>query len=512
MKWRRVIPGFEAIRSWQGRGVWRLLAVSITVLSISSAFAQTPGAVLTRIHTLSSDEGRFTGLIRGSDGNLYGTTRDDTHATGTVFEAAPDGTLTTVRQFTSAHGAYPTQLIQGVDGNFYGVTSNAGGLYAIFRLTPDGSSTTLHTFNNGSRPYSLLLAKDGNLYGAAAPAGTTVLTGGSGTLFRLAPSGAFTSFSPFAGTSLLPLTLLQGVDGDLYGAAAQIFAPYTINPDLRTLGQLFRFTAADGTVTQVARLNKRTGAPNGNLLQDGEGSFYHLGSVAPVDDGTALVPGITLVKTTPSGRRTVFPLGSGYPRGLTPGPDGNFYVVITPTPLESVPSTGSVLVVAPNGTETTIFDFSGSAPSADSSTVGFPFSRLVQAENGSLYGLASDADSTFLYRLEVTVPTVTLTAPVPRVVAGSGSPGKFLFTLSAPWPHGLTVAYTVTGNATPGTDYQALSGSVTIPAGQTSAVVQINPGQSLGSADKKTVKLTLAPGAGYAVGASAVAKVKLAAP
>ncbi|MBU0664932.1 MAG: hypothetical protein KJ990_10360 [Proteobacteria bacterium] len=51
--------------------------------------------------------------------------------------------------------------------------------------------------------------------------------------------------------------------------------------------------------------------------------------------------------------------------------------------------------------------------------------------------------------------------------------GQFTTTLSATSSTATTVHYTVTGTATPGTDYTALSGSVTIPAGSTTAAINV---------------------------------------
>ena len=517
-----MIPMSETAGLWGRRAACSLLVAGAAVLSLASALAQTPGAVLTRIDTLPLSEGRITGLIRGQDGNFYGTTRGDTLATGTVFKLNPDGTRTTLRQFTSADGGGPGGLIQGADDNFYGeITSNADGPYTIFRLTPAGSLTTLHTFAADTALFGLLLATDGDLYGIVASVDASRLEPGTGIIFRLAPDGAFTSFAPFANSDYLPLALIQGTDGNLYGTASYSPAPpYSINTDLSTRGELFRFGTADGTITRLIRLNQRTGSPTTGLLQDSDGNFYNLGLVLPVTKVTTPVPvplptpvpELALNKITPAGQRTVFSVGPEYTRGLTAGRDGNFYVITTTTALESASSTATIFAVSPdNGTKAVVYGFSGPS-SADPSTAGFPLSRLVQADDGSFYGLADDANSTFIYRLDVNVPSVTLTAPVPDVTAGSGSRGRFLLTLSAPWPHDLTVAYTVSGTATPGADYKALKGLVTVPAGQTSAIVRVNPGATLGGTAKKTIKLTLVPGAGYAVGSSAAAKVKISAP
>src|SRR5215472_6335289 len=77
--------------------------------------------------TDGSDPG---GLVKGSDGTLYGTTGGGgVNATGTVFQVAPDGGYTLLYQFhpETAYGRNPrSAVIQGADGTLYGTTQNGG--------------------------------------------------------------------------------------------------------------------------------------------------------------------------------------------------------------------------------------------------------------------------------------------------------------------------------------------------------------------------------------------------
>lgn len=64
------------------------------------------------------------------------------------------------------------------------------------------------------------------------------------------------------------------------------------------------------------------------------------------------------------------------------------------------------------------------------------------------------------------LPTVTVTAVDPGAQEAAKDPGAFAVTRMGGADAPLTVNYSVTGTATAGDDYQALPGSVTIPAGE----------------------------------------------
>lgn len=81
----------------------------------------------------------------------------------------------------------------------------------------------------------------------------------------------------------------------------------------------------------------------------------------------------------------------------------------------------------------------------------------------------------------------------------AGIAGVFTVTRTGDTSQPLSVGYTVGGTAVAGQDYQALPGSVTIPAGVNSATVIVAPGSSL-SASSATVVLTLAASSSYAAG------------
>jgi len=185
---------------------------------------------LTTLHTFDFTDGKFPydALIQGADGNFYGTTysggANDPQACegigcGTVFKITASGKLTTIYNFCAETGCIDGQwpsgsLVQATDGNFYG-TTEAGGAHGtncpfgicgtVFKLTPAGKLTTLHSFGgtDGSDPYSgLVQGTDGNFYGTTEMGADLSCGGGygCGTIFSLSMGlGPFVETRPTSG-------------------------------------------------------------------------------------------------------------------------------------------------------------------------------------------------------------------------------------------------------------------------------------------------------------------------
>ena len=112
------------------------------------------------------------------------------------------------------------------------------------------------------------------------------------------------------------------------------------------------------------------------------------------------------------------------------------------------------------------------------------------------------------------LPVVTLVATVPTVFESStGTPGVFTISRAGPdLSQPLAVTYEVAGDATPGTDYTALSGTATIPAGAASTTVTVDPiNDSAGEGDE-SIFLSLTDGPSYGLGDGARDLVTLSDP
>ena len=87
-------------------------------------------------------------------------------------------------------------------------------------------------------------------------------------------------------------------------------------------------------------------------------------------------------------------------------------------------------------------------------------------------------------------PVVSVQAA--RNAAESGSPsGAFMIQRTEDTGQALVVNYCISGTATNGVDYQRLSGTVTIPAGQSSTSIEVAPIDNLAEGASKNVTLTL---------------------
>jgi uncharacterized repeat protein (TIGR03803 family) len=159
-----------------------------------SGSASLPAQTFTKLHSFDGTDGRlsFAGLVQATNGNLYGTTYyGGAKNSGEVFEITPGGTLTTLYSFCSkgdcTDGEYTyTTSIQGTDGNFYGTTYLGGSkeLGTVFKITPSGTVTTLHTFGgpDGSQPLAgLVQATNGDFYGTTYVGGSE----GKGEVFKI---------------------------------------------------------------------------------------------------------------------------------------------------------------------------------------------------------------------------------------------------------------------------------------------------------------------------------------
>jgi uncharacterized repeat protein (TIGR03803 family) len=348
-------------------------------------FKITPSGSLTTLYTFCSQSGcpdgygPEAGLIQATNGNLYGTTYGGGTAIcgqspgcGTIFKITPTGTLAALYSFCAQSGCpdgqHPTAgLIQAINGSLYGTTVNGGthGNGTIFKITPTGELTTLHSFaeSDGADPAGLIQATDGNLFGT-----TQGGTYNRGTVFKITPSGSLTTLYNFCSQSgcpdgQSPSGLIQATDGNLYGT--------TYRGGANGYGTVFKITPS-GTLTTLYNFCSLSGCtdgagPTAGLIQATDGGLYGTTTQAEFDggqsnDGTvfSLYVGLgPFVETQPTSGEVgaaVKILGTNL-TGATSvtfnGTPAVFEVVFSSEITTTVPAgttTGAVQVVTPNGT------------------------------------------------------------------------------------------------------------------------------------------------------------------
>jgi uncharacterized repeat protein (TIGR03803 family) len=301
-----------------------------------TVFRITPRGVLTTLHIFAGPDGYEpeAALLQAANGNLYGTTANGgggsscSYGCGTVFKITPSGTLTTLHSFDGTDGAYPyAGLIQASDGNFYGTTSEGGAqdFGTVFKLTPEGALTTLYSFctqtecTDGNDPLGgVVQGVDGNLYGTTVSGGTGGCSGyemGCGTIFRITPAGTLTtlySFETVADDGNYPEAgLIQATDSNFYGM--------TSAGGVGRSGTIFKITMA-GQLTTLHSFDGTDGfQPSSALLQATNGTLYGSGGTGGVYGfGTifsldiGLGPFVTFVRSAGKVGQTGGILGQGF--------------------------------------------------------------------------------------------------------------------------------------------------------------------------------------------------------
>jgi antitoxin (DNA-binding transcriptional repressor) of toxin-antitoxin stability system len=94
-------------------------------------------------------------------------------------------------------------------------------------------------------------------------------------------------------------------------------------------------------------------------------------------------------------------------------------------------------------------------------------------------------------------PVLSVTAPDALAAEQGADPAQFQIALNGPATVPLTVRYTMTGTATNGTDYNTLNGTLTIPAGATTATLDVAAKDDFLAEPDETVILTLATSTAY---------------
>ena len=345
--------------------------------------------VLHYFSALATGVNPYAGLIEGSDGALYGTTRwgGAANGAGVIFTIQRDGSgYTVLHTFNGADGAWAAaELLQGIDGALFGTTEYGGARDegTLFRIELDGSAfQMLHSFDraiDGRYPArGLCQAADGTLYGATRESNVR-----DGLVYQIDEDGSgfavvhtFNDAIPNEGRGQKS-TLLLASDGWLYGTAAG-----GGNAGEGTLVRL----PTDGSQFEVLRSFSggidygEAGLPNGPLHYRSDGSLLGTAAYGAGFAGVVFrhdTPGIA-----PTPLVVLPPADGAVPRSsLLMASDGLLYATAESGGLLGG---GTLFRLADDGSAfQSLFHF-------DNSTGKKPNRVLVEGSDGALYGTTQD--------------------------------------------------------------------------------------------------------------------------
>lgn len=361
------------------------------------------------------------GVIRDSEGNLYGTTAaGGTAGAGVVFKLDASGQETVLHDFKGPDGASPGGVILGSAGNLYGTTSG-GGKYAgacaltgcgvVYKLDAAGQETVLHSFTDGidgGNPYGgVILDPAGNL------CGTTYLGGADnmGAVFRVDAYGQETTVYSFPGAAngnYPQAGVILDLSGSLYGTTYN-GGNSTSNCLLHYgCGVIYKLDPA-GHETVLYDFTGRSdgGYPCSGVTSDSAGNLYgttEYGGIAPGYDGLGVV-----YKLDTAGQYTVLYAFDG-DAGLASGPSsgvildaaGNLYGTFYSG---TGPGCGEVYKLDAAGHFAAVYTFKCGADGA------FPNFGVILDSAGNLYGttaVGGRSDQGVVYKVDTAGQEIVL--------------------------------------------------------------------------------------------------------
>lgn len=288
------------------------------------------------------------GLIKATDGKLYGTTSiGGITGNGTVFSVNENGTgYTKLHEFSDAEGYEPGgKLLEAGDGKLYGACKQGGptGTGCIYRMDKNGSNFQIvynfQTFSNGYSPVGSLAEDNaGVLYGA-----TFYSSPGFSVIFKMNRNGSnYTVLKLFDNAEIhYPYNGVTLSGGYLYGSCGyggteNKGGVFRIKTDGTGYQLLRDFTGAtDGVQAMSTPIVATNGKLYGSTVNGGSNGFGTIYSMDVTGSNYAIIKNFTDAAD-----------GSYPEAGLIQGSDGLLYG----TTLFSSPGGGNIFKMNLNGT------------------------------------------------------------------------------------------------------------------------------------------------------------------
>lgn len=358
-------------------------------------------------------------------------------ALGLLTVRAHGQTPTTLYSFAGSGPANPENntVAQGRDGNFYFTTCIPLSINSVvFNITPTGTLDTVYTPSNCS--YGLTLGSDGNIYSTT---GNNDGAGGLyGTVYKLTPTGTETTLHTFTNGedgSYPYCPPIQAANGVLYATTQAQIASSTA----------YSITAS-GTFTTIHTFTGSDGQSLNCLVQGTDGNFY-----GSSQSGGANNLGV-IFKMTATGAVTVLHSFAGSDGAvgrwdLLQAKDGNFYGIALNGGANGA---GVIYKITSAGVYTVLYNF----PYAGTNqyTTPFPYSGLIQATNGLLYGFTGNMGGPWAFGSIYSFNPTTLAYTTLYNFTG-GTDGGQPYGALIQHTDGLLYGTTYVGGNVSGTDY-----------------------------------------------------------
>ncbi|MFT3704905.1 MAG: Ig-like domain-containing protein [Agriterribacter sp.] len=257
-----------------------------------------------------------------------------------------------------------------------GLTTNSGpeGKGTLFSLKTNNTGFNIikgfADWGNGPLG-NLVKGTDGALYGTTYQGGTY----GYGTIFKISTTGALKVLKHFDLTNdggYPKGSLLLAKDGNFYG--------YTSSGSINNGGAIFKITPAGVySIVRSLSINTDGGRPQGTLVQATDGNFYGINNAGGVNGYG------TIFRLTPTGTYTVLKVlskadgGNSY-GSLIQAKDGNLYGM---SYWGGTANYGIIFRITLTGTYTVLRSLASATDGA------YPYGDLLEAKDGSLYGMTS---------------------------------------------------------------------------------------------------------------------------